>query len=220
MDAAVRRAVRGVRRGATSASVQKVELPCSGSCSLVAAVALFFAGMSTKLGVHRLRVITLAIGCVLFLGTAIRHRHVRGQPRALGPCAPMPTIVTLPGDGIGPEVLAAALELPRRRRPRPHLRGAPDRRRRDRRHRHRAARRDARGRQARRRRPARRRRRPEVGHHRPRQAAAGAGPARPAPGPRPVREPAPGPPAAGALRRQPAQAARSSSAPTCSSCAS
>lgn len=35
------------------------------------AVALFFAGMSTKLGAHRLRVITLALGCVLFLGTAI-----------------------------------------------------------------------------------------------------------------------------------------------------
>ena len=35
------------------------------------AVALFFAGMSTKLGAHRLRVVTLAFGCVLFLGTAI-----------------------------------------------------------------------------------------------------------------------------------------------------
>jgi hypothetical protein len=35
------------------------------------AVALFFAGMSTKLGAHRLRVITLALGCMVFLGTAI-----------------------------------------------------------------------------------------------------------------------------------------------------
>ena len=35
------------------------------------AVALFFAGMSTKLGAHRLRVITVSLGCVLFLGTAI-----------------------------------------------------------------------------------------------------------------------------------------------------
>ena len=57
---------------------------------------------------------------------------------------------------------------------------------------------------ARRRRAARRGRRPEVGHDRPRRAAARAGPARPAQGPGPVREPAPGPAAAGALRRQPA----------------
>jgi hypothetical protein len=35
------------------------------------AVALFFAGMSTKLGAQRLRVITVALGCVIFLGTAI-----------------------------------------------------------------------------------------------------------------------------------------------------
>jgi hypothetical protein len=35
------------------------------------AVALFFAGMSTKLGAPRLRVITLSLGCALFLGTAI-----------------------------------------------------------------------------------------------------------------------------------------------------
>ena len=57
----------------------------------------------------------------------------------------MPTIVTLPGDGIGPEVLASALERPRRRRGRPRVRGAPVRRRLDRRPRHRADRRDARG---------------------------------------------------------------------------
>lgn len=35
------------------------------------AVALFFAGMSTKLTDPRLRTITLACGCVLFLGTVI-----------------------------------------------------------------------------------------------------------------------------------------------------
>jgi hypothetical protein len=35
------------------------------------AVALFFAGMSTKLGARRLRVITVALGCAIFLGTAI-----------------------------------------------------------------------------------------------------------------------------------------------------
>jgi hypothetical protein len=35
------------------------------------AVALFFAGMSTKLGARRLRVVTLSLGCALFLGTAI-----------------------------------------------------------------------------------------------------------------------------------------------------
>jgi hypothetical protein len=35
------------------------------------AVALFFAGMSTKLGAARLRMITLALGCALFVGTAI-----------------------------------------------------------------------------------------------------------------------------------------------------
>jgi hypothetical protein len=35
------------------------------------AVALFFAGMSTKLGAPRLRVITLSLGCALFLGTTI-----------------------------------------------------------------------------------------------------------------------------------------------------
>lgn len=34
-------------------------------------VSLFFAGMSTKLGDARLRQVTLALGCVMFLGTAI-----------------------------------------------------------------------------------------------------------------------------------------------------
>ena len=35
------------------------------------AVALFFAGMSTKLGTPRLRMITVALGCAIFLGTVI-----------------------------------------------------------------------------------------------------------------------------------------------------
>ena len=35
------------------------------------AVSLFFAGMSTKLADRRLRTITLLLGCLLFLGTAI-----------------------------------------------------------------------------------------------------------------------------------------------------
>ena len=35
------------------------------------AVALFFAGMSTKLGAYRLRAITVAVGCAVFVGTAI-----------------------------------------------------------------------------------------------------------------------------------------------------
>ena len=56
-----------------------------------------------------------------------------------------------------------------------------------------------------------RRRRPEVGHDRPAQAAPRAGPARPAQGPRPLRQPAPGPRDRGADRRQPAAPARSSS---------
>lgn len=34
-------------------------------------VSLFFAGMSAKLGDARLRQVTLALGCVMFLGTAI-----------------------------------------------------------------------------------------------------------------------------------------------------
>jgi len=34
-------------------------------------VSLFFAGMSTKLGDARLRQVTLAVGCAVFLGTAI-----------------------------------------------------------------------------------------------------------------------------------------------------
>jgi hypothetical protein len=35
------------------------------------AVSLFFAGMSTKLGQQRLRIVTLALGCLVFLGTAV-----------------------------------------------------------------------------------------------------------------------------------------------------
>ena len=35
------------------------------------AVSLFFAGMSTKLSTARLRQVTVALGCVIFLGTAI-----------------------------------------------------------------------------------------------------------------------------------------------------
>ena len=110
-------------------------------------------------------------------------------------------IVTLPGDGIGPEIMAPALELLRRRR-RLRVRGAPVRRRLDRRARHGADRRGARRLQRRRRRAARRRRRPEVGHDRPRR--------KPRPeqgllglrkGLGPVRQPAPGQAAAGALRR-------------------
>ena len=57
----------------------------------------------------------------------------------------MPKIVTLPGDGIGPEVLAAALRVLDAGRARPHLRGARVRRREHRRPRHRAHRRGARG---------------------------------------------------------------------------
>ena len=109
-------------------------------------------------------------------------------------------IVTLPGDGIGPEIMAPTLELLERAR-RVRVRGAPVRRRLDRRPRHGAHRRGARRLPRRRRRAAGRRRRPEVGHHRPRQAAPRAGPARPAQGARPVRQPAPGQAAAGAVRR-------------------
>ena len=78
----------------------------------------------------------------------------------------MPKIVTLPGDGIGPEIMAAALELLDALGDF-ELRGAPDRRRVDRRARDRADRRHARGLPGGRRRAARRGRRPEVGHHRP-----------------------------------------------------
>ena len=34
-------------------------------------VALFFAGMSTRLRMSRLRTVTVVIGCVVFLGTAV-----------------------------------------------------------------------------------------------------------------------------------------------------
>ena len=74
----------------------------------------------------------------------------------------------------------------------------------DRRPRHRAHRRGARGLQGRRRRAAGRRRGAEVGHHRPLQVPARAGPAGPAQGPRSVRQPAPGQADRGALRRLPA----------------
>ena len=58
------------------ASAAQVQLNIQRSSNYVLgvvlfAVALFFAGMSTKLGVPRLRAITLALGCALFLGTAI-----------------------------------------------------------------------------------------------------------------------------------------------------
>ena len=105
----------------------------------------------------------------------------------------MPKIVTLPGDGIGPEVLDASLRVLGQ--------VAPDLDYEE--HEFGGASIDAHGTaltdevlaacRARRRRPAGRRRRPEVGHHRPRRAAPRAGPARPAQGPRPVRQPAPGP---------------------------
>ena len=35
------------------------------------AVSLFFAGMSTKLSTARLRYVTIAVGCVIFVATAI-----------------------------------------------------------------------------------------------------------------------------------------------------
>ena len=115
------------------------------------------------------------------------------------------TIVTLPGDGIGPEVTAAAVEVLNALARRPHVRGAPRRRRVDRRARHRADRRGPRRRAARRTpcflgavggpkwdttdpdKP-----RPEQGLLGLRKRA------------RPLREPAPGPPGAGARRREPA----------------
>ena len=45
------------------------------------AVALFFAGMSTKLGTHRLRTAMLAVGWVVFLGTAV---WVATSPTSVG----------------------------------------------------------------------------------------------------------------------------------------
>ena len=76
-------------------------------------------------------------------------------------------IVVLPGDGVGPEVVNAALSVLATVCDAVDARGehrrAPDRRARDRRVRHAAARRDPRGVQGRRRRPARCRRRPGVG---------------------------------------------------------
>ena len=114
-------------------------------------------------------------------------------------------IALLPGDGIGPEIVSAAVQGPRRRR-RLHLRGAPRRRRLDRRERDRAHRRRPREVPQGRRRPARGGRRAEVGHDRPGQAAPRAGPPRPSQGPRPLREPPAGPPEPGTRRREPAPA--------------
>ena len=51
--------------------------------------------------------------------------------------------------------------------------------------------------------PARRGRRSQMGHHQPRRPAPRAGPARPAQGDGPLRQPAPGPPQPGTDRRQP-----------------
>ena len=88
------------------------------------------------------------------------------------------------------------------------LRGARFRRRRDRRARDRAHRRNPRGLPRRRRRAACGRGRTQVGYHRPDRATTRTGPARGAPRTESVREPAPGPAGAGALRRKPAEARR------------
>ena len=131
----------------------------------------------------------------------------------------MPRIALLPGDGIGPEIGAAAtrvldalgdFEIGE------HPIGG----RLDRRARHRTHRRGARGLPVGRRGPALRRRRPQVGHDGPGQAAPGAGAARASQGPRAVRQPA-----AGAARARrcstPARCgATGSRAPTCWSSAS
>ena len=105
----------------------------------------------------------------------------------------MPRVVLLPGDGIGPEILAVAVDVLRAVADDVDVRGAP-RSAAPRSTRHGTALTDEVARRLPRggRRPARRRRRPEVGHDRPRRAAARAGPARPAPGARPLRQPAPG----------------------------
>ena len=117
-----------------------------------------------------------------------------------------PRVILLPGDGIGPEIIAPAVEVLRAVGADFEYEEHVVRRRLDRRPRHRADRRDA-GRLPRRRRgPAGRRRRAQVGHDRPRPAPARAGAARAAQGPGPVRQPAAGQAAAGALRRQPAAA--------------
>ncbi len=120
-----------------------------------------------------------------------RASRGRSRPRADG--ADDRTIALLPGDGIGPEVTAAAVEVldalvARRLDFNEHPFGGASI------DAHGTALTDevARRLRAERRRPARRGRRPEVGHHRPGQAAPRAGPARPAQGARPVREPAPG----------------------------
>ena len=109
-------------------------------------------------------------------------------------------IVTLPGDGIGPEIMAPTLELLRHAR-RVRVRGAPLRRGVDRRPRRGPHRRGARRLPERRRGAAGGRRRTQVGHDRSAAAPAGAGPARAAQGTRAVREPAPGQAAARSLRR-------------------
>ena len=146
-----------------------------------------------------------------------------GRIRTEGSCwyggGPVTRIVTLPGDGIGPEVMAAGLQV-LGRADELRRRGARLRRRLDRRARRRAHRRGARRLRARRRRAAGGRRRPEVGHDRPRQAAPRAGPAR-----RCARGSACSPTCARCARSRRstrrARCARSASpAPTCWSCAS
>ena len=117
----------------------------------------------------------------------------------------MSRIVALPGDGIGPEIMAPARELLDALGDfelEEHLVGGASI--------------DAHGTALtdealdglprRRRRPAGRRRRAQVGHHRPGRPASRAGPAGAAQGARAVRQPAAGPPEPGAARRQPAQA--------------
>ena len=120
----------------------------------------------------------------------------------------MTAIVTLPGDGIGPEIMAAARELLDRVGDF-DLRRAHHRRRLDRRARHRPHRRGAGRLRRRRRRAACRRRRAEVGRRGGRRrfrTAPGAGAPRPAQGARPVRQPAARPAVPGPAGRQPAQA--------------
>ena len=73
----------GGGRGRSTAGPRRRGVRCRGSgrniqrasnyvlAVVLFTVSLFFASMSTKLGAHRLRAITVALGCVLFLGTAI-----------------------------------------------------------------------------------------------------------------------------------------------------
>ena len=59
--------------GLSAASVQRNIQRASNYVLAVVlfAVALFFAGMSTRLSAARLRKVTVVVGCVLFLGTVI-----------------------------------------------------------------------------------------------------------------------------------------------------